>query len=155
MGDNAVKVSKLGRAVIPGVAAALMVVACTASAGSEPTVAPAESTTSTGPATAAIDITVELPIDNGGAELGSELLELPVAPTVPSTRPSARPATTQVGVAPVAVFDVTNEGVLAAAVIIVSDGDLESAIVEGLLTEAEAEAALVALEQGTLANYAG
>ncbi len=53
----------------------------------------------------------------------------------------------------VALDGVTNEGVLAAAIIIISDGDLEAAIAEGLITEAEAEAALFALETETLARY--
>lgn len=49
----------------------------------------------------------------------------------------------------------TDEGVLAAAVIILSDGDLEGAIADGVVSEAEAEAALAAIEQGTLDQYAG
>ena len=47
----------------------------------------------------------------------------------------------------------TDDGVLAAAVLIMSDGDLEAAIREGLITEAEADAALAALESGTLSDY--
>ena len=49
--------------------------------------------------------------------------------------------------------ELTSDGVLAAAVIIVSGGDLESAISDGVVTEAEAAAALAALENGTLSDY--
>ncbi|MCP3935358.1 MAG: hypothetical protein GY708_08300 [Actinomycetia bacterium] len=52
------------------------------------------------------------------------------------------------------IGDVSDDGVLAAAVIIMSDGDLEGAIADGVVTEAEAEAALVAIESGTLGQYA-
>lgn len=56
-------------------------------------------------------------------------------------------------IARVPASDISTDGVLAAAVIIVSDGDLETAIAEGLITEAEAEAALHALETGTLDSF--
>ena len=49
--------------------------------------------------------------------------------------------------------ELTSDGVLAAAVIIVSGGDLESAISDCVVTEAEAAAALAALENGTLSDY--
>ncbi|MGY9073283.1 MAG: hypothetical protein ACKVHU_10105 [Acidimicrobiales bacterium] len=48
---------------------------------------------------------------------------------------------------------ITSEGVLTAAVLVVSNGDLEGAIASGIVTEAEAEAALAAVENGTLGDY--
>ena len=42
--------------------------------------------------------------------------------------------------------------IVAAAVVIVSGGDLEAAILDGVISEAEAEAALAAIEDGTLAE---
>ena len=48
---------------------------------------------------------------------------------------------------------VTNEGVLDAAIIILSDGDLEAALTDGRVTEPEVESAIVALENGTLGDY--
>lgn len=50
--------------------------------------------------------------------------------------------------------EISNDGVLAAAVIVMTDGDLEGAIADGIITEAEAEAALTAIEQGNLDHYA-
>lgn len=41
-------------------------------------------------------------------------------------------------------------GVVAAVVVIAGGGDLEAAILDGVVSEAEAEAALAALEHGTL-----
>ncbi len=52
-----------------------------------------------------------------------------------------------------ATADVSNDGVLAAAVIIVSGGDLEAAIAEGIVTEEEADAAIAAVAAGTLDQY--
>ena len=46
-------------------------------------------------------------------------------------------------------------GVIAAVVLIAGGGDLEGAILEGVVTEAEAEAALLALENGTLDELLG
>ena len=46
-------------------------------------------------------------------------------------------------------------GVIAAVVLIAGGGDLEAAILEGVVTEAEAEAALLALENGTLEELLG
>ena len=63
------------------------------------------------------------------------------------------PTTVPELVAAAPASELTNEGVLAAAVLIVSGGDLESAIADGVVTEAEAEAALAAIENGTLADY--
>ncbi|MFT7646211.1 MAG: hypothetical protein ACI8Y4_000945 [Candidatus Poriferisodalaceae bacterium] len=48
----------------------------------------------------------------------------------------------------------TSEGVMTAAVLIVSEGDLEGAIASGLVTEPEAEAALQAIADGTLDEWA-
>jgi hypothetical protein len=60
-----------------------------------------------------------------------------------------------VPVAPPALVDgITDEGVLAAAIIILSDGDLESAITEGIVSEQDAEAALQSIEDGTLNQFA-
>lgn len=89
------------------------------------------------------------------------------SPSVASTEPARVTAVTTAVTLPTAVAsavediqvepvddvlraEVTPEGILAAAVIIVSDGDLEAAIIEGLISEAEAETALRALETGTL-----
>lgn len=44
------------------------------------------------------------------------------------------------------------EAIVAAAVLIASGGDLEAAILDGVVTEAEAEAALLAIEHGTLGD---
>ena len=44
-------------------------------------------------------------------------------------------------------------GVLTAAGIVVADGDLEQAISEGIVTEAEVDAALAALDAGDLSAY--
>ena len=46
--------------------------------------------------------------------------------------------------------DITDEGVLDAAIIILSDGDLEAALAEGRITEADVDNAIAALEAGTL-----
>ena len=46
--------------------------------------------------------------------------------------------------------DLDLEGVVAAALLVASGGDLEAAIAAGLIGEAEAEAALDALERGSL-----
>ena len=46
-------------------------------------------------------------------------------------------------------------GIVTAVVLIAGGGDLEAAILEGVVTEAEAEAALLALESGTLDELLG
>ena len=46
--------------------------------------------------------------------------------------------------------DITDEGVLDAAIIILSDGDLEAALAEGRVTEADVDSAIAALEIGAL-----
>ena len=92
---------------------------------------------------------------DGGAEAKDPVdqLDVPVVTTsVPTTSAPASAVSNDDSSIPTGV---TNDGVLAAAVIIVSNGDLEAAIAEGLVTEAEAEAALVALETGTLDRYTG
>lgn len=121
--------------------AALTLSACTSSASSAPV-----STSSEVPATdtavtaePAADDDVELPAVERQAAAAAE--------TGAGSEASQPPVTA------VPIDDVSDDGVLAAAVIIVSDGDLEAAIAEGLVTEAEAEAALVALETGTLYRY--
>ena len=55
--------------------------------------------------------------------------------------------------AALATTELSNDGVLAAAVIIVSGGDLEAAIAEGIVTEEEADAAIAAVAAGTLDQY--
>lgn len=50
---------------------------------------------------------------------------------------------------------ITNEGVIEASIIILSNGDLEQAIAEGIVSEIDAETAIAALENGTLGDYAG
>lgn len=47
--------------------------------------------------------------------------------------------------------DLDPEAVVVAAVLIASGGDLEAAIADGWITEAEAEAALAGIEDGSLA----
>jgi len=49
--------------------------------------------------------------------------------------------------------DLATDGVVAAALLIASRGDLEAAIHSGLVTEREAEAALTALESGDLTQF--
>lgn len=51
--------------------------------------------------------------------------------------------------------DVTDDGVLEAAIIILTAGDLEAALAEGRITESEVDAAIEALDDGTLAFYVG
>lgn len=77
----------------------------------------------------------------------------------PSTTAAAAAPITDVAerVAPVAEPSVEitgtplrHEAIVAAAVVIASGGDLEAAILDGVVTEAEAEAALQAIEDGTL-----
>jgi hypothetical protein len=54
---------------------------------------------------------------------------------------------------PLVSDDVTKEGVFEAALIILADGDLEEAIAAGLVTEAEIDAALAAIDNGTIDQY--
>lgn len=51
---------------------------------------------------------------------------------------------------PEPVAELDTEGVLAATLLIASGGDLEAAITAGIIGEAEAEAALAALETGSI-----
>ena len=48
--------------------------------------------------------------------------------------------------------ELRQEAIVAAAVLIASGGDLEAAILDGIVGEAEAEAALRAIEEGTLGD---
>lgn len=48
---------------------------------------------------------------------------------------------------------ISDDGVLDAAIIILIDGDIEVAMADGRVTEAEVDSAIVALETGTLADY--
>jgi hypothetical protein len=49
---------------------------------------------------------------------------------------------------------ITNDGVIEASIIILSNGDLEQAIADGIVTEIDAETAIAALENGALGDYA-
>jgi len=128
------------------VAAALVLGACTSGASgsitdpaadvsSSSTVqpAPTQATTPTSAAVQATTTSVAVP--------DLETVELTALPTAVS--------------AALAAGEITNDGVLAAAVIIVSDGDLETAIADGIVSEAEADAAISALEAGTLHLFQG
>lgn len=48
---------------------------------------------------------------------------------------------------------VSDDGVLAAAIVILTDGDLEAALAAGWITDAEVGAAIEALQNGTIASY--
>ncbi|NOX29407.1 MAG: hypothetical protein GXP35_05070 [Actinobacteria bacterium] len=134
------------RSISMFVAAALVLSACTSGASGSTTdpaadagdssavqPAPTQATTQTSAAGQATTTSVAVP--------NVETIELTALPTQVS--------------AALAAGEITNDGVLAAAVIIVSDGDLETAIADGIVTEAEADAAISALEAGTLHLYQG
>lgn len=57
--------------------------------------------------------------------------------------------------APPRTVDLDIEHVVTAAVLIISGGDLEAAITAGLIGEAEAEAAIAALESGSIEHLFG
>ena len=85
---------------------------------------------------------------------GTVVLVDSTSTTVPVTAAPTEPATEQPD--PVAPPDALDRGgVIAAVVLIAGGGDLEAAILEGVVTEAEAEAALLALENGTLEELLG
>jgi hypothetical protein len=90
--------------------------------------------------------------------------EPPAAPTTTVAEPAATTTTLPaVGlgvareVAPIVepVVELDTEQVVTAAVLIASGGDLEAAIIAGLIGEAEAEAALRALETGAIEDLLG
>lgn len=74
--------------------------------------------------------------------------------TVPVTAVATEPTTEQLDTNP-EPDALDRGGVIAAVVLIAGGGDLEAAILEGIVTEAEAEAALLALEGGTLDELLG
>ncbi|MCB0991808.1 MAG: hypothetical protein KDB16_12565 [Acidimicrobiales bacterium] len=94
-------------------------------------------------------------VDNSAGATEGEGLDIPVALPREDDSPASEPADSETPEAAEPADSLTDEGVLAAAVIILSDGDLEGAIADGVVSEAEAEAALAAIEQGTLDQYAG
>lgn len=132
-------------AVIAG--AVLMVASCTSSASSEPAAEDPDPTAATVAVADAADDAVAL--RSAGIQTDDDTDGAESADASGDVEASVVPPVTAVP-----IDDVSNEGVLAAAVIILSDGDLEAAIAEGLVTEAEAEAALLALETDTLSEYA-
>lgn len=98
-----------------------------------------ESTTSiAAPGAVGRDVAVAPPTSTPATGLSGEEQASTTLPALVAASPSA---------------DLTDDGVLAAAVIIVSGGDLETAIAEGLVSEAEAEAALAAIASGSLSDY--
>lgn len=88
------------------------------------------------------------------------------APVEPADVPVGEPAPARTGELPAPVADpapprpqallapIDPDHVLTAAVLVMTDGDLELALDAGLFTEAELLAAFDAVEHGTLAQYA-
>lgn len=93
-------------------------------------------------------------VEPEGEDETPPLLVESTSTTVPVTAAPTEPAAEQPD--PVAPPDALDRGgVIAAVVLIAGGGDLEAAILEGVVTEAEAEAALLALENGTLEELLG
>ena len=93
-------------------------------------------------------------VEPEGEDETPPLLAESTSTTVPVTAAPTEPAAEQPD--PFAPPDALDRGgVIAAVVLIAGGGDLEAAILEGVVTEAEAEAALLALENGTLEELLG
>ncbi|MEO1062794.1 MAG: hypothetical protein AAFZ07_15385 [Actinomycetota bacterium] len=102
------------------------------------------------------DVAVEVDEASGTIVIRTDAGEAPIVEGSPETTAPAEPAATELPVLPDQVQpiegEVDGEGVLVAA-IVVATGDIDAALDEGIVTPAEVEAAILAIEDGTLSEW--